>query len=198
MEQDMERLEQQIRFLLEVDKVKTITRQTYIADGSRPENDAEHSWHLAMMAFLLSEYANENVDVLHVMKMVLIHDLVEIDAGDTYAYDEAGNATKRSREVKAAERIFGLLPEEQCREMRDLWEEFETGETPEAKFALALDKVQPILLNDATDGRAWLEHGVRREQIEKRNEKTPQGAEKLWTYCAHLIDKNVGNGKIRR
>lgn len=194
----MERLEKQIQFLLEIDKAKQITRQTYIADGSRKENDAEHSWSLALMAFLLSEHANEEIDVLHVMEMVLIHDLVEIDAGDTYAYDEAGNATKREREVKAAERIFGLLPEDQGKWMRDLWEEFEAGETKEAKFALTLDKTQPVLLNDITGGRAWKEHQVQKAQIMKRNESTPKGSQAIWEYCQGLIEKNVEKGNIRR
>lgn len=194
----MERLEKQIQFLLEVEKVKKITRQTYIFDGSRQENDAEHSWSLALMAFLLSEHANERVDILRVMQMVIVHDLVEIDAGDTYAYDEAGNATKREREVKAAERIFGLLPEDQAMWMRDLWEEFEAAETKEARYALSLDKVQPILLNDITGGRAWREHQVGKEQILKRNESTPQGSQALWDYCEDLIEKNVEKGNIRR
>ncbi len=194
----MERLEKQIQFLLEVDKVKKIKRQTYISDGSRQENDAEHSWSLALMAFLLSEHANEEVDVLRVMQMVIIHDLVEIDAGDTYAYDEAGNATKREREVKAAERIFGLLPEDQAKWMRDLWEEFEAAETKEAKYALSLDKIQPILLNDITDGRAWREHQVQKAQILKRNKSTPEGSQVLWEYCEGLIEKNIEQGNIRR
>ncbi len=194
----MDRLEKQIQFILETDKIKRITRQTYIADGSRKENDAEHSWHLALMAFLLSEYANEQVDVLRVIQMVIIHDMVEIDAGDTYAYDEAGNATKRERETKAADRIFGLLPEDQGRWMRELWEEFEAAETKEAKFALALDKVQPILLNDKTDGAAWREHQVEQAQILKRNATTPEGSAALWEYCRRLVEKNVEKGNIRR
>lgn len=192
----MTRLEQQMQFIVEVDKLKQITRQTYIADGSRKENDAEHSWHLALMAFLLSEYANEEVDVLHVLQMVIIHDLVEIDAGDTYAYDMEGNATKRAREVAAANRIFGLLPDDQAKRMRDLWEEFEAAETKEAKFALALDKIQPALLNDASGGGSWREHGVHEEQILKRNAETPDGSAELWAYAKHLIDKNVENGNI--
>ncbi|MCI5481847.1 MAG: HD domain-containing protein, partial [Lachnospiraceae bacterium] len=131
------------------------------------------------------------------MTMVLIHDIIEIDAGDTYAYDEAGNATKRERELKAADRIFGLLPEDQERWLRGLWEEFEAAETPEARFALALDKVQPVLLNDATGGRAWEEHGVRRSQILNRNKKTPEGSEALWNYARSLIEKNTEAGKIQ-
>lgn len=194
----MTRLEQQMQFILEVDRLKQIVRQTYLSGADRKENDAEHSWHLAMMACLLSEYANEKVDVLHVIKMVLIHDLVEIDAGDTYAYDQAGNETKRAREVLAADRIFGMLPKDQGAELRNLWEEFEAGKTPEAKFALALDKVQPILLNDCTDGRAWVEHGVRLEQIQKRNARTPEGSKQLWEFCEALIERNVEKGRIRR
>ena len=143
----MERLQQQMEFIAEVDKLKKIGRQSYLTDSSRKENDAEHSWHLAMMAIFLSEYAKEEVDVLHVISMVLIHDLVEIDAGDTYAYDTEGNKSKRAREEKAAERIFNILPEDQAKKVRDLWEEFEANETPEANFANALDRVQPIMLN---------------------------------------------------
>ena len=139
------RLEKQLRFILEADKSKQVFRQTYLSDGTRKENDAEHSWHLALMCALLSEYANEPIDVAKTMIMVLIHDLIEIDAGDTYAYDEAGNATKRERELKAADRIFKLLPDDQAAWLRGLWEEFEEAETPEARFALALDKVQPVL-----------------------------------------------------
>lgn len=197
MKNETTRLEQQLQFILEVDKVKKITRQTYIADGSRKENDAEHSWHLALMAFLLKEYANEEVDVLRVMEMVLVHDLVEIDAGDTYAYDEAGNATKREREVKAADRIFNLLPEDQAKYMRGLWDEFEDGDTPEAKFAHVLDNVQPLLLNDATGGVAWKEHQVQEAQIKKRNRITPEGSKALWEHCCRVIEENIKKGNIR-
>lgn len=192
-----ERLKKQIRFLLEADKSKQVFRQTYLSDGSRKENDAEHSWHLALMCALLFEYANEPIDKFRTMTMVLIHDIIEIDAGDTYAYDEAGNATKREREVKAAERIFSLLPKDQASYFREVWEEFEAGETPEAKFALTLDKIQPVLLNDATDGRAWQEHEVRVSQIFRRNEKTPEGSARLWEYAKDLIEKNTRLGKIR-
>ena len=171
----MERIEQQINFIKEVDKLKKIGRQTYLSDASRKENDAEHSWHLALMAMLLNEYAAEKVDVLRVMSMVLIHDIIEIDAGDTYAYDEAGNQTKREREVKAADRIFNLLPKDQAVYMRELWEEFERSDTPEAKFALALDKIQPTMLNDASGGRSWKEHGIGISQVINRNKKTPEG-----------------------
>lgn len=191
-----ERLEKQISFIMEIDKLKRITRQSYITGAERKETDTDHSWHLAMMCALLSEYANEKIDVLHTMTMVLIHDIVEIDAGDTYAYDTAGNSTKREREVRAADRIFGLLPEEQARQMRDLWEEFEEGITPEARFANTLDKVQPIMLNDATDGIAWREHGVKVSQVMGRNARTAEGSQQLWEYAKSLIDKNTGTNII--
>lgn len=192
-----ERLKKQMEFILEIDKLKRITRQTLISDGSRPENDTEHSWHLAMMAMLLSEYANKPVDVLKVMKMVLIHDVIEIDAGDTYAYDEAGNKTKREREVKAADRIFNILPEDQGKEMRALWDEFEEARTEEALFALALDKIQPLMLNDAAEGKSWRNHDVAKEQIINRNKRTPEGSEKLWDFCLPIIEENVKKGNIR-
>ena len=160
----MTRLEQQIRFITEIDKVKNIFRQTYLADGKRKENDAEHSWHIALMAYLLQEHAEEPVDVPRVMLMVLIHDLVEIDAGDTYAYDSEGAKTKREREVRAAERIFGLLPEDQGRYFRELWDEFEAYESADAKYAHLLDNFQPLLLNDASGGRSWSEHDVKKSQ----------------------------------
>ncbi|HIR94241.1 MAG TPA: HD domain-containing protein [Candidatus Egerieimonas intestinavium] len=191
-----ERLEQQVSFLLEVDKMKKIYRQTHILGKDRAENDAEHSWHLALMAFLLAEYANEQVDVAKVMKMVLVHDLVEIDAGDTYAYDEAGNASKRQRELQAAERIFGLLPGEQGQELRALWDEFEEYETPEAKYAHTLDNFQPLLLNNANGGGDWKDHQVRKSQIYKRNAKTGEGSREIWEYMAELIDGNIMAGNI--
>lgn len=193
---DDQRLPRQMNFIRETDKSKQIIRQTYLADGSRKEDDAEHAWHLALMAMLMSEYANEPVDQLKVIKMVLIHDLVEIDAGDTYAYDDAGNSTKRERELKAADRIFNLLPPDQAAQLRALWDEFEASETPEAKFALSLDKIQPLLLNDASDGNSWKEHGVRVSQVLKRNANTANGSAKLWEYAKGLIDKNVANGNL--
>lgn len=191
-----ERLQKQMDFIMEVDKLKNVYRQSYVSDGSRHEEDADHSWHLAIMCLLLSEYANEDIDVLRTMSMVLIHDIIEIDAGDTYAYDDTGNATKREREEKAADRIFNILPKDQAEYLRELWEEFEEGKTKEAKFAITLDKVQPLMLNDATNGRAWQEHGVRLSQIMKRNEATPEGSEALWEYSKMLIDRNVEKGKI--
>lgn len=192
----MERLEKQMAFIREVDKVKEIFRQTYLADGSRKENDAEHSWHMALMAVLLKEYANEEVHLEKVIPMVLIHDLVEIDAGDTYAYDDKGAATKRERETKAADRIFGILPKDQAKWFRDLWEEFEAYETADAKYARMLDNSQPLLLNDASDGRSWTEHGVRKSQIYKRNEHTAEGSEKVWEYMEQLIEKHIQLGHV--
>lgn len=192
----MERLQKQMKFILEVDKVKEIFRQTYLSDGSRKENDAEHSWHLALMAVLLKEYANEEVDLLKVIPMVLIHDLVEIDAGDTYAYDQAGLATQRERETKAADRIFGLLPSDQAEVFRALWEEFEAYETAEAKFAHALDNCQPLFLNDASGGKSWKEHGVHKSQIYKRNEHTAEGSVEIWEYMKTLVDKHIQLGNV--
>ena len=192
----MERLQKQMKFILEVDKVKEIFRQTYLSDGSRKENDAEHSWHLALMAVLLKEYANEEVDLLKVIPMVLIHDLVEIDAGDTYAYDQAGLATQRERETKAADRIFGLLPSDQAEVYRTLWEEFEAYETAEAKFAHALDNCQPLFLNDASGGKSWKEHGVHKSQIYKRNEHTAEGSVEIWEYMKTLVDKHIQLGNV--
>ena len=191
------RLKQQMDFIVEVDKAKNIFRQTYLSDGSRKENDAEHSWHLALMAFLLSEHATKEVDVLQVMKMVLIHDLVEIDAGDTYAYDASGNETKRARELAAADRIFNLLPADQAAQLRALWDEFEAGESAEAKFAHTLDHSQPMLLNDASGGRSWREHGVEAAQILARNKHTAEGSEAIWEYQKSLLEKNIENGNVR-
>lgn len=188
--------EKQVSFILELDKIKQITRQTYLCDGSRKENDAEHSWHLALMAFVLSDYANEPVDVSKTMKMVLLHDVIEIDAGDTYAYDTEGNKTKRERELKAADRIFGLLPKVQQKEYRALWDEFEAMETAEAKFANLLDKVQPLLLNDAAGGKSWEEHGVKKAQVLARNIRTHEGSETIWKYAESLIEKNVKEGHL--
>jgi putative hydrolases of HD superfamily len=189
----MNRLEQQFDFLREIDKEKEIVRQTYLASASRKEGDAEHAWHMAIMTLLLSEYANEEIDVLKTVSMLLIHDLVEIDAGDTYAYDESGKTTQREREVKAADRIFGLLPADQGQKMRALWEEFEARETPEAKFARTMDCIQPLMLNDASDGRSWAEHGVHLSQVLGRNERTAEGAQALWDYARkQFIEPHVG------
>lgn len=192
----MTRLEQQIAFILEIDKVKNVFRQTYLSDRNRKENDAEHSWHIAIMAMLLQEHIKEPVDVLRVMTMVLIHDLVEIDAGDTYAYDAAGNATKREREVKAAERIFGLLPEDQGAYFRELWDEFEEYKTADAQYAHLLDNLQPLLLNDASGGASWEEHIVKKSQIYKRNERLSEISDVIWEHMKSVIGRNVEKGKV--
>ena len=194
----MERLEKQLSFLMEIDRQKEVIRQTYLSDGSRKETDAEHAWHLAMMCMVLSEYANEPIDVPRTIMMLLAHDLVEIDAGDTYAYDTEGNATKRQREEKAAERIYGMLPEEQGNTLRMLWEEFEAMETPEAKFANTMDKIQPVLLTDQAKGKSWREHQVRMSQIMERNARTHEGSEVLWDYIRNVLEKNADAGFIRR
>ena len=194
---DRERLEQQIAFVREVDKLKTIHRQTLLTDASRQENDAEHSWHLALMALVLGEYANGGgVDLLHVIRMVLVHDLVEIDAGDTFCYDDAGNADKGQRETAAAERIFNLLPPDQAKEIRSLWDEFEAAESAEARFANALDRLQPLLHNVFTDGRMWQKHGIVKSQVLGRNRKIGDGATDLWTYARNLIAKAVNDGHL--
>lgn len=193
----MHRLEQQMQFIMELDKMKKIGRQTYIADGSRKENDAEHSWHLAIMALLLTEYANEPVDKLRVISMVLIHDVVEIDAGDTYAYDEAANKTKRQRELAAAERIFNLLPADQAAVLRGLWDEFEENVTPEARFAHTLDNIQPITLNHISGGKGWRERDVKCSQILKRNERSADGAKELWAFAKEMIEANIKAGNVK-
>ncbi len=193
----MTRLERQIQFIVEVDKVKQIFRQTYLSDAARKENDAEHSWHLALMACLLEEYVSDPVDVARVTTMVLVHDLVEIDAGDTYAYDPEGAKTKAEREKKAAERIFGLLPKEQGEYFAKLWEEFEEYQTPDAKYAHLLDNFQPFLLNHASDGKSWVEHAVKKSQIYKRNEKVPETSPEIWRYMQEIIEKHVGAGHIK-
>lgn len=192
-----ERLKRQMEFIIEADKVKNIFRQTYLADGKRKENDAEHSWHLALAAVLLKEHMEEEADITKVMMMVLIHDLVEIDAGDTYAYDDEAAKSKREREEKAADRIFGILPEDQGQMFRNLWEEFEAYETPEAKFAHLLDNFQPLLLNDASDGKSWVEHGVHKSQICRRNRRIPETSADIWEAMSDIIDKHIEKGHVK-
>ncbi|MDK2805495.1 MAG: hypothetical protein PWQ94_659 [Thermoanaerobacterium sp.] len=193
-----ERLKKQIEFLKEIDKIKQIFRQTLLMDGTRHEDDAEHSWHLAMMAMVLSEYAKEKVDVSHVIKMVLVHDIVEIDAGDTFVYDEKGYEDKEEREKKAAERIFNILPQDQANEIKALWEEFEERKTPDAKFASALDRMQPIIHNYYTNGHSWREHGVKSHQVLERNKIVGEIAPELWQFINDILEDSINKGYIER
>ncbi len=193
----MSRLAQQLHFIVEIDKLKRVLRQTLLTDESRQENSAEHSWHLAIMAILLAEYApSSEIDVLHVIKMLLVHDLVEIDAGDTFCYDVQGNQNKAAREAQAATRIFGLLPEEQGAELRSLWEEFEAQETAAAKFAAALDRLQPLLNNQQTRGGTWRIHGIVREQVLERMRPVQDGAPALWSMVEQIIEDCVVAGYL--
>ena len=194
-----ERLAKQLHFILELDKEKNVFRQTHLSDFSRRENDAEHAWHMAIMTLLLSEYANEKIDVLKTISMLLIHDLVEIDAGDTYCYDEDAKKTQAQREKACADRLFNILPKDQAQKMYDLWREFEEIKTPEAKFARTLDCFQPMMLNDATDGISWVEHKVKLSQILNRNSYTQEGSKILWDYAYNnFILPNVEKTKIEK
>lgn len=193
-----ERIERQLAFSLEIDKVKNIFRQTHLSNYVRKENDAEHSWHMAIMAYLFKEYANENVDIAKVMLMCLIHDIVEIDAGDTYAYDEEGLKTQKAREDAAKQRIFSILPEEQAQEFIALFDEFEAYETAESKYAHAMDNLQPLILNNSNNGRDWLEHRVTAEQVYQRQSKTKLGSEKLFEIIDHIIQENVQKGNLKK
>jgi putative hydrolase of HD superfamily len=196
---DAARLEKQMEFIVEVDRVKQILRQTHVITGDRQENDAEHSWHLAVMAILLAEYAEgESVDILKVLKMVLVHDLVEIDAGDTYCYDDEAARGKLERETQAADRIFGLLPDDQGRELRALWDEFEGMATPESRFANALDRLQPLLLNYHTNGRSWQEHGVTSDRVVKRARPVADTMPGIWEFAARLIRDAVEKGILQK
>ena len=189
-----ERMRKQLDFILTADREKEIFRQTYLADGSRRENDAEHAWHLALMALLLREYAADEVDVLRVMTMVLIHDIVEIDAGDTNAYDYEAQKTVRERERKAAEHLYGLLPGDQGQYLREIWEEFEAYETPESRFAHVLDNFQPFLLNAESDGKSWKEHGASDANIYARNPKTAETAPEIWACMQEKIRSAIERG----
>jgi len=194
---EWERLQKQMDFLLEIDKAKNIFRQSYLSDGNRKENDAEHSWHLAMMAFVLAEYFGEDIDVCKTMKMVLMHDVVEIDAGDTYCYDAVGYLDKAEREQNAAVRLYGLLPEDQKKEYMELWQEFEEGKTAEAYFANVLDRLQPVMLSYASGGKAWLEHDVHVDQLLNRNEKTLKSHEAIKGYFMDIVKKAVEAGYLK-
>ena len=193
---DMERFKKQLDFILEIDKEKEIYRQTHLLGYKRQENDAEHAWHMAIMIYLLKEYANEEFDVAKAMMMALIHDIVEIDAGDTYAYDTKNLETQKEREEKAAERIFGLLPEEQKQELKGLFEEFEACESSEAKFARVMDNFQPILLNDSNNGEDWKVHKIKKSQVENRQKSSQLGSKDIWEYTSELIERNVKKGNL--
>lgn len=198
MEQLRDRLEQQIAFLLEIDQLKQIYRQNLILDGSRRENDAEHSWHLALMAMILQEYTEQPVDLSKVLSMVLIHDLVEIDAGDTFCYDGEAGLDKKEREEKAAQRIFNLLPREQGRELKGLWLEFEQGESPEAKFAAVLDRLQPFLHNYHTEGGTWRIHDVASDKVRKRMAPISTNAPVLGEYVEQLLEDAINQGILKK
>ena len=192
-----ERLKKQLDFALEIDKEKNILRQTHLSGHGRNENDAEHAWHMAIMAYLLREYSNEPVDITIVMLMCLIHDVVEIDAGDTYAYDEEGKKTQKAREEAAKERIYSLLPEDQKEELAAIFDEFEESKTPESKFAHAMDNLQPLMLNNSNDGGDWREHGVSAKQVYGRQSRTKEGSEKLYEVTDQIIKKHREKGNLK-
>lgn len=191
-----DRINKQLAFSLEIDKEKNILRQTHISGNGRNENDAEHAWHMAIMAYLLREYSNEEVDIAKVMLMCLIHDIVEIDAGDTYAYDEEGMKTQKAREDAAKDRIFSLLPEDQKAELTALFDEFEEYRTPEAKYAHAMDNLQPLILNNSNDGGDWKEHGVSAETVYGRHKKTALGSEILYEITDQILQENIRKGNL--
>lgn len=193
---DEKRFGRQRNFILEIDKEKSVLRQTHLTGHGRAEDDAEHAWHMTVMAYLLREYANEPFDLARTMVMTLTHDLVEVYAGDTYAYDTAGQATAEKRERAAAERLYGLLPEDQAAELRDIWEEFEANQTPEAHWAHAMDNLQPMLLNDSNGGGDWKEHGVHRSGPASRNAVTRLGSTELADYVDARLDANVEAGNL--
>lgn len=192
-----ERLAQQIQFIAETDRLKEIFRQTLNTQSRRQENDAEHSWHLCLCVLVLSEHANEKIDVLRVLKMVIIHDLVEIDAGDTFAYDTARMVDQHEREARAAERLFGLLPADQAKAFCQLWDEFEERQTPESKFAAAVDRFQPMLLNCLTQGAAWNRHGITHDRVVARNQHVKEGSQDLWKYAEAMLSEALSAGHLR-
>ncbi|CCY52901.1 hD domain protein [Coprococcus sp. CAG:782] len=192
-----DRLKKQLEFVLEIDKEKNIFRQTHISGHGRNENDAEHAWHMAIMAYLLREYSNDPIDITRVMLMCLIHDVVEIDAGDTYAYDTEGKKTQKAREEAAKERLYSMLPDDQKEELMAIFEEFEAWETPEAKFARAMDNLQPLLLNNSNGGGDWRSHEVSADQVYGRQIGTKAGSEELYEVTDNIIRENIKNGNIK-
>ncbi|WP_424356654.1 HD domain-containing protein [Methanocella sp. MCL-LM] len=193
-----DRLRKQIEFIVEIDRLKHVIRQTYLMDSSRQENSAEHSWHFAVMAMLLAEYTDEPVDVFKAVKMALIHDVVEVDVGDIFIYDQDRMAEKEAMEKVAAKRLFGLLPSDQAEEYRALWEEFEARETPEARYAAAIDRLQPVLHNYYTHGKAWNVHGVRAENVLKVNSRIGNSSIELWSFAQEIIDESIRKGYLER
>ena len=192
-----ERLQKQLDFILEIDKEKNIFRQTHLSGHGRNENDAAHAWHMAIMAYLLQEYSNEKIDVARVMLMCLIHDVVEIDAGDTYAYDAEGLKTQKAREEAAKERLYSMLPEDQKKDLVAIFDEFEERKTPEAKFARALDNLQPLLLNNSNGGGDWKNHDVTAEQVYGRQSRTREGSETLFEVTDKILKENIAKGNLR-
>lgn len=191
-----ERIKKQIDFSLEIDKEKNIFRQTHLTDHGRNENDAEHAWHMAIMSYLFREYANEDVDISKVMLMCLIHDIVEIDAGDTYAYDDEAIKSQKEREEKAKQRIFSILPDDQKEELMSLFEEFEENVSPEARYAHAMDNLQPLILNNSNNGDDWKEHGIKADRVYERQSKTRLGSEKLYEITDRIIRENIRKGNL--
>jgi putative hydrolase of HD superfamily len=193
------RFKSQIEFILEADKLKQIQRRTTLLDRSRQENSAEHCWHIALLVLILAEYADEDdLDLLQVIKLLLVHDLVEIDADDTYCYDEIGRRDQKIRETKAADRIFNILPADQAALFRSLWNAYEARETPESRFANALDRLQPLLHNYFTRGHTWQKHGIRKNQVLERMKPVDDGSHFLWDYVARLIDDAVEKGYLKK
>ena len=189
---------QQINFIKEIDKIKYIQRKTKLFNSDRRENDAEHSWHLAMMTIVLAEHSDVPIDVLKVLKMVLIHDIVEIDAGDTFIYDTKKNHTNTNEERNAANRIFGMLPKEQAEELISIWEEFESGETDEAKFAKSMDRFEPLLQNVSNNGGTWTEFGVNYDKVFEKKKDIKEGSSSLWSYAENLINESVEKGILKK
>ncbi|MBE6904093.1 MAG: HD domain-containing protein [Ruminococcaceae bacterium] len=192
------RIKKQLDFALEIDKLKNVFRQTHLSNNGRNENDAEHSWHMAIMAYVLKEYTNENIDIAKVMLMCLIHDIVEIDSGDTYAYDLERLQSQKAREDIAKQRIFSILPEEQAKELIDLFDEFEAYETAEAKFAHSMDNLQPLILNNNNNGGDWRQHNVTAEQVYKRQSKTKLGSDRLFEVTDEIIKENIQKGNLKK
>ncbi|GAB7231040.1 HD domain-containing protein [Facklamia hominis] len=193
-----QRLQKQLEFCLKLDEAKNILRQTHLSQHGRRENDAEHAWHMAVMAYVLRDYANEPVDVGKLLIMCLIHDIVEIEAGDTYAYDEAGKKTQAEREAAARDKLFGMLPADQAAELAGLFDEFDEGKSPEARFANAMDNLQPLILNHSNGGEDWIDHQVTYDQVFQRQSRTEAGSKVLFDYTQQVLDDHVKKGNLKK